>query len=531
MGFMEGNTDLWTSKTNQPGVNDNMFKFFANASPNLTFTGSIWNAAYDGIGACNMAIEAGAGCSFSTEEQRNAKVAEARFLRAVYYYNLVEMFGGVVKLTEVQKENNYSPVRTEPLEIYRDIIIPDLDFAAKWLPKGDDSFDGHPARKAALGYLAKACLATRQYDTTDFLQIGFDAAKKLISDCEAGGSAYNAYMYPDFEDVFAEVNNKANKEALWKYSVYAGSDAHGSSNGNYRTNRNDEHFLCQLNHFGARKDNQESRKAWDGGVQGDFMPTQHLLSLYIQQDGSLDPRFHNLFITEWKANQAYSWTEGDVKNYGKDASMEGTKVNVGDVAIRFVMPQDDNYADEVAGKANSNYLLIDYNDVYDDAAKSIIMKDGSGENHYRYFYPSLNKHASSNYFDANYSKSRFANLNSVIPMRMAEVYLIAAEYDIVMNGGGQAMGYINKVRQRAGANALTGAADIRTVLDERARELCGEFTRFYDLKRTGMLKDATYLQSTFPELAQYFKPEYALRPIPSTYTDVITTGGLFQNYR
>lgn len=531
MGFMEGNTDLWTSKTNQPGVNDNMFKFFANASPNLTFTGSIWNAAYDGIGACNMAIEAGAGCSFSTEEQRNAKVAEARFLRAVYYYNLVEMFGGVVKLTEVQKENNYSPVRTEPLEIYRDIIIPDLDFAAKWLPKGDDSFDGHPARKAALGYLAKACLATRQYDTTDFLQIGFDAAKKLISDCEAGGSAYNAYMYPDFEDVFAEVNNKANKEALWKYSVYAGSDAHGSSNGNYRTNRNDEHFLCQLNHFGARKDNQESRKAWDGGVQGDFMPTQHLLSLYIQQDGSLDPRFHNLFITEWKANQAYSWTEGDVKNYGKDASMEGTKVNVGDVAIRFVMPQDDNYADEVAGKANSNYLLIDYNDVYDDTAKSIIMKDGSGENHYRYFYPSLNKHASSNYFDANYSKSRFANLNSVIPMRMAEVYLIAAEYDIVMNGGGQAMGYINKVRRRAGANALTGAADIRTVLDERARELCGEFTRFYDLKRTGMLKDATYLQSTFPELAQYFKPEYALRPIPSTYTDVITTGGLFQNYR
>ena len=264
---------------------------------------------------------------------------------------------------------------------------------------------------------------------------------------------------------------------------------------------------------------------------GTLLPTQHLLSLYIQQDGSLDPRFHNLFITEWKANQAYSWTEGDVKNYGKDASMEGTKVNVGDVAIRFVMPQDDNYADEVAGKANSNYLLIDYNDVYDDAAKSIIMKDGSGENHYRYFYPSLNKHASSNYFDANYSKSRFANLNSVIPMRMAEVYLIAAEYDIVMNGGGQAMGYINKVRQRAGANALTGAADIRTVLDERARELCGEFTRFYDLKRTGMLKDATYLQSTFPELAQYFKPEYALRPIPSTYTDVITTGGLFQNYR
>ena len=48
-----------------------------------------------------------------------------------------------------------------------------------------------------------------------------------------------------------------------------------------------------------------------------------------------------------------------------------------------------------------------------------------------------------------------------------------------------------------------GAATIRTVLDERGRELCGEFTRFFDLKRTGMYKDASYLQSTFPELAGY----------------------------
>ena len=45
-----------------------------------------------------------------------------------------------------------------------------------------------------------------------------------------------------------------------------------------------------------------------------------------------------------------------------------------------------------------------------------------------------------------------------------------------------------------------------------------------------MYKDASYLQSTFPELAEYFKPEYALRPVPSTYTDVITTGSLFKNY-
>ncbi len=528
MGFMEGNTDLWTAKTNQIGQNDNMFKFFANAVPNQTFTNSLWNAAYDGIGSCNLAIKMSDKCSFKTEEERNAKVAEAHFLRAVYYYNLVEIFGGVVKLSDVQTSNDYSPSRTEPIEIYRDIIIPDLRFAFKWLPVGSYSADANPTKKSALGYLAKACLATQQYNTTEFLQEGFNAAKELISDCEGGGSKYLAFMYSDFEDVFKEANNKENKEALWKYTVFGGK-THGSSNGNYRTNRNDEHFLCQLNHFGARVDNQDVRLAWDGGVQGDFMPTGHLLSLYVQEDGSLDPRFHKLFITEWKANQEYVWTEGDAQRYDKTSSKVGSKVNVDDVAIRFVMPQDANYDTEVAEKANSNYILVDYKDLYDNATKSIIMTDGNGENHYRYFYPSLNKHASSNYYVANESKMRNGNLNGVMPMRMAEIYLIAAEYDILLNGGAGAMGYINKVRQRAGAKTLGGSATIRTVLDERGRELCGEFTRFFDLKRTGMYKDASYLQSTFPELAGYFKPEYALRPIPSNYTDLITTGSLFIN--
>ena len=91
------------------------------------------------------------------------------------------------------------------------------------------------------------------------------------------------------------------------------------------------------------------------------------------------------------------------------------------------------------------------------------------------------------------------------------------------------MEYINKVRNRAGAKPLTGAATIRTVLDERGRELCGEFTRFYDLKRTGMLNDASYLQATHPDLAQYYKKEYVLRPIPKAFIDVIANGATFQN--
>ena len=67
------------------------------------------------------------------------------------------------------------------------------------------------------------------------------------------------------------------------------------------------------------------------------------------------------------------------------------------------------------------------------------------------------------------------------------------------------------------------------MLDERGRELCGEYSRFYDLKRTGMLKNSSYLQETHPDLAKYFDPNYALRPISTTFTATIANGAEYQN--
>ena len=534
MPFMEGNTDLWTNAANTSGVSTAYFFKFFEGAVNTTFTDGLWNSAYDGIGACNLTIANIGKTNFSTTAERKAKEAEARFLRAVYYYNLVEIFGGVVMITNPNDGINYAPERTDPLTIYREIIIPDLEYAVENLNVGDDTYLAVPTKKSALGFLTKACLATQQYDTTEFLERGYEAAKILIADCEAGGAQYGAYMYPTYDEVFAEKNNLANKEALWKYNLWADAQNYGSSNGNYRLNRNNQHFTCNITRFGARLDTQEARMTWEwntneGGTGGDFMPTQHLLSLFVEEDGSLDPRFHKNFLTEWSANNEYEWNTGDMANYGKASSMEGTPIHVGDKAIKFVMPQDADYASEIAAKSTSPYLLIDYKDVYDDANRSIVMTSGSGENMYRYFYPSLTKHNSTNYHVANASKKRNGNLNAVLIMRMAEIYLIAAEYDIILNGGSQAMTYINKVRQRAGAKTLSGAATIRTVLDERGRELCGEFTRFFDLKRTGMFKDASYLTETHPDLAQYFKPEFALRPISSKYTDLIANGAVFTN--
>jgi hypothetical protein len=70
-----------------------------------------------------------------------------------------------------------------------------------------------------------------------------------------------------------------------------------------------------------------------------------------------------------------------------------------------------------------------------------------------------------------------------IPLiRLAEMYLVRAECDIRAGKSGDAD--INRVRQRSGATALSGAT-IDDVLLERQLELAFEGFRLYDLKRTG----------------------------------------------
>ena len=77
----------------------------------------------------------------------------------------------------------------------------------------------------------------------------------------------------------------------------------------------------------------------------------------------------------------------------------------------------------------------------------------------------------------------------------------------------------------SGEEAMVGAKDINVILDERARELCGEQQRWFDLKRTGKLLDRVKLYNgTAKANIQSF---HVLRPIPQPQMDAITnkTGG------
>lgn len=110
-------------------------------------------------------------------------------------------------------------------------------------------------------------------------------------------------------------------------------------------------------------------------------------------------------------------------------------------------------------------------------------------------------------------------------MRMAEVYLLAAEAEQMLGNGGKAADYLNVLRQRAarpGAPESTWKLATATeddIFDEYARELCGEFSRWALFKRHNAFE--TRLPKYNPRAAKAFKPQYYNRPVSSTFLQQI----------
>lgn len=114
---------------------------------------------YDFIRDCNDFIEHIETCPFEATWV-NQKKSEARFLRAMHYFNLGMRYGGVPLITHVQQlgDEDLFPKRNTEDEIY-DFVLKELDDIASILPDSYGASEkGRVSRYAALALKSRAML-------------------------------------------------------------------------------------------------------------------------------------------------------------------------------------------------------------------------------------------------------------------------------------------------------------------------------------------------------------------------------------
>lgn len=122
-----------------------------------------WTELYNGIFRANQVIDNVPNMEELTEDQRKEIVAQAKFLRAFFYFELAHSFGqAVIKTTSITAEH-HKPLSSIQ-EINTQVIIPDLTEAIQYLPKTRPEAElGKVTWGAAVALLGKVYLYDEQW--------------------------------------------------------------------------------------------------------------------------------------------------------------------------------------------------------------------------------------------------------------------------------------------------------------------------------------------------------------------------------
>lgn len=185
--------------------------------PNNTTIRDVYSGAYQGIGRANVTIERVGAMDKLDPQVKSLIIAQAKYLRGMFYYRLANYFGGVpLVLTELNASSELSIPRSSAEEVWNQVTS-DFSDAASMLPVAwTDSKDiGRATKLSALAFLVKANLWQKKWD---------DA----VTNSEAIIDAHVNDLLPDFRDVFQETNEN-NKEVLFSTQYRAGTDGEGNN--------------------------------------------------------------------------------------------------------------------------------------------------------------------------------------------------------------------------------------------------------------------------------------------------------------
>jgi hypothetical protein len=485
----------------------------------------LWNIAYQDINTLNGVLQYGATINLP-DATRKQYLAQAKFLRAFYYFYLVQTYGDVSLHLAFVTTASTADSRTPIADVYTQ-IIQDLTEAADELPAiPTDPFLGKAATSATAKYLLAKAYLTRGWSTAA-VSGDFQTAYTICSDLIANKATYGLDLWQDF----ASVNIKANdygKEVLFvidhssdlKYGEYTtGSFASGpkenKSNFYFRPN----YPTVNANYPASGGSSVMIRDVANGRPFIRVRPNGPYLINQAFADRVNDSRWDNTFQVAWIANN------------GAITTPRGTLTPGVDTAI-WTPPFEVTPARRAAFKG----VIVTPSGAPKNDPTSKSSWDPA-------IYPSMKK-----YDDPTRANLNDGSTRPFVMFKFSEVYLIAAE--AAFKGGGtlqNAADMLNVLRQRAAFRAnktdvqnATAAAAITIIpaqvtldfiLDERTRELYGEYQRWWDLVRTQTLSSRLGTWNTLEAFAKYSVSNpadaFMLRPIPQTQIDLVTQGPTF----
>ena len=354
-----------------------------------------WSGMYKVIAHCNVtinAIQQKASASIP-QKDKNAAIAEAKFIRGFAYYNLA-MLWGAVPIIEDNSKLITSPLvnRVMTEDVYK-FVTRDLTYAAQNLPLTDAT--GRLTTWSAQGLLAKAYLtmAGLGQNSGTRNQALLDSAKKYAGNvCKNSGLS----LLPNYADLFKTQNND-NPESL--FALQWSPSSPGWLDGN----------MLQVYSPGGSEISANGQAGWFG-----IGPTVDLYNQYTEQDSI--------------RRKATFMLKGD---YYAELNAAG-----GGYTFR--------------GNTGLKKHIIGTNKDNNAPAMTLISS---------------------------------AEHNSLL--RLADVYLIYAEAILGNNAStadGDALLYLNKVRQRAGL-ASVSILNADAIFKERRIELAAESHFWFDLVR------------------------------------------------
>lgn len=494
-------TDVYTSYATTDVNALNMYNVSLNSS--LVDLDNYWKQLYYTIGGANNTLYWATQVQNIDAVTLNARIGEAKALRAYCYYLLVETFGNVPLVTNRTVEVRTSFTRAAESEVYTQ-IIKDLTEAITGLPATTTDF-GRITRGFAQHLLSKVYL-TRGYKsygsgTTDFTQAATLAETVINSGTYA--------LRPQFSTMFdpTVANFQVNNEVIFsvQYSTTVAT--------------NQVYFLGKVQGSAVTGNALQQHMLWD--VQN--VPTIGRAVLYNKPNASHvavpDPYFFGLFDkTRDSRYLATVWTGITAQTVG---TLNGKTFAAGDTVIYYP-----DVAFTPAQKANRKYYVIN-TDEYRTSPFA-----GNTRT-----FPLFKK-----FRDPNAAFADNGGTRDTYVFRLGETYLLAAEAFLQAGNLPKALQYYNLLRARAaktGNNPLTGIAyttemqvttlTLDDILDERARELAGEEFRWFELKRTGKLISRTLAHNEEARTAGSMQAIHLLRPIPQSQIDLNSGAAFPQN--